>query len=535
MAFWLNSLVCALAWVCLIKVWYAYQTFLKVASSLRDQKRFLIFYRQLKLIPTVGPSGFVSSWMGACKFMFHGREIIQEGYNKIQMHPVLRVPLIDRWIVVVSGDRQINDMRNALPHQLSFMEEIENLLQTTYTLGRSIHLDPYHIDVVRSALTRNIAACFPDVRDEIGISFREEIYETEGMSSAFYIYALPLIFSGWTKVNAYSTILQIVCRATSRMFVGLPLCRNPEYIALNIEHTIKVVTSAQAINVFPEFLKPQIRRHFFTPITRSMRKAEKLLGPIIKDQLQKENEHGRNWSGKPNDLLSWLLELADGGERRTVRDLTNRVLAMNFAAIHTTSMAFANPLYCLAAYPECVQPLRDEIEAVVETDGWTKQAMGKMRKLDSFLQEAERIYGVGPLGISRTVQKDFTFSDGTVVPAGAHVSVASAATHFDADKYEDPCEFKRWRFFEMREKDGESIHHQMVTLRLDYILFGIGRAACPGRFFAVNELKTLTSHVLMNYNVKMENPGQVPPPVWFGVSQIPNMKANVMFRKRKIS
>ncbi len=97
------------------------------------------------------------------------------------------------------------------------------------------------------------------------------------------------------------------------------------------------------------------------------------------------------------------------------------------------------------------------------------------------------------MGISRTVQKDFTFSDGTVVPAGAHVSVASAATHFDAvhrvlslvtlsyvdlqDKYEDPYEFKPWRFSEMREQDGESIHYQMVTPRLDYILFGIGRAA----------------------------------------------------------
>jgi len=87
----------------------------------------------------------------------------------------------------------------------------------------------------------------------------------------------------------------------------------------------------------------------------------------------------------------------------------------------------------------------------------------------------------------------------------------------------------------MREQDGESIHHQMVTPRLDYILFGIGRPACPGRFFAVNELKTLLSHVLMNYDVKMENPGQVPPPTWFGTSQLPNMKANVMFRKRKSS
>ncbi|KAK0212481.1 cytochrome P450 [Desarmillaria ectypa] len=514
MAFWLSSLVCALSLVCLVKVWYAYQMFVK-----------------LKSIPTIGPSGFVSSWLGAFKFMFHGREIIQEGYSKY-CGSAFKVSLIDRWMVVVSGDQQINDMRKALPDHLSFLDEVENTLQTSYTLGSNIHLDPYHIDVVRSALTRNIAACFPVVRNEIEASFKDEIPETEGMSSASYISVLISAFSDWTKVHAYSSILQIVCRTTNRMFVGLPLCRNPEYRALMIEHTIKVVSSAQAINVFPEFLKPLVA-NFFTPISRSMRKAEKHLGPIIRDRLQKENKHGKDWSGKPNDLLSWLLELADGGERRTVRDLTSRVLALNFAAIHTTSMAFTNALYCLAAHPQCARPLREEIEAVIETDGWTKQAMGKMRKIDSFLQETQRIYGVGALGMGRTVRKDFAFSDGTVVPTGAHVSVAAAATHFDADNYEDPYEFKPWRFSEMREQEGESIHHQMVAPRLDYIPFGIGRTACPGRFFAVNELKTLISHVLLHYDVKMEKPGQVPPSRWFGMSQLPNMKAKVMFRKRK--
>ncbi|KAG7449769.1 cytochrome P450 [Guyanagaster necrorhizus] len=500
MAFWLNSFVYALSLLCLVKVWNAYQTYVK-----------------LKAIPTVGPSGFISSWIGAFRFLFHGREIIQEGYSKYR-GSAFKVPLVDRWMVIVSGDQHIDDMRKALPDHLSFLDEIENTLQTTYTLGSSLHSDPYHIDVVRSALTRNIAACFPVVRDEIEASFKDEIPEAED----------------WKKVPAYSSILQIVCRTTNRLFVGLPLCRNPEYRALNIEHTIQVVTSAQAINAFPEFLKPLVA-NFFTPISRSMRKAEKHLGPIIRDRLEKENEYGRDWPGKPNDLLSWLIEVAYGGERRTVRDLTNRVLALNFAAIHTTSMGFINALYCLAAHPECARPLREEIEAVIKTDGWTKQAMGKMRKLDSFLQEAQRIYGVGALGMGRTVRKDFSFSDGTVVPAGAHVSVAAFATHIDADNYEDPYEFKPWRFSEMREQEGESIRHQMVTPRLDYILFGVGRTACPGRFFAVNELKTLLSHVLLNYDVKMEKPGQVPPPGWFGSAQLPNTKAKVMFRKRKFS
>ncbi|KAK0214260.1 hypothetical protein EDD85DRAFT_959990 [Armillaria nabsnona] len=59
------------------------------------------------------------------------------------------------------------------------------------------------------------------------------------------------------------------------------------------------------------------------------------------------------------------------------------------------------------------------------------------------------------------------------------------------ESYEDPLELKPWRFSDKRKEDGEGIRHQMVTTSLDYLLFGGGRPACPGRFFAVNELKAL--------------------------------------------
>ena len=52
-------------------------------------------------------------------------------------------------------------------------------------------------------------------------------------------------------------------------------------------------------------------------------------------------------------------------------------------------------LYDLAARPEYLQPLREEIEAVIATDGWTKAGMGKMWKLDSFLRESQRYNGIG--------------------------------------------------------------------------------------------------------------------------------------------
>lgn len=52
-------------------------------------------------------------------------------------------------------------------------------------------------------------------------------------------------------------------------------------------------------------------------------------------------------------------------------------------------------IYDLAARPEYIQPLREEVEQVVAADGWTKTAMGKMWKLDSFLKESMRYNGIG--------------------------------------------------------------------------------------------------------------------------------------------
>lgn len=89
--------------------------------------------------------------------------------------------------------------------------------------------------------------------------------------------------------------------------------------------------------------------------------------------------------------------------------------------------------------------------------------------------------------------KDFTFSNGTFVPAGYNIAAALAATHHDdvslldtvvkestdtrplKANYANAREFDGFRFAHMREGDGESIKHQMVSLTLDYITFGTGR------------------------------------------------------------
>jgi hypothetical protein len=51
-------------------------------------------------------------------------------------------------------------------------------------------------------------------------------------------------------------------------------------------------------------------------------------------------------------------------------------------------------LYRLLANPEYLEPLREEVNAVIKEEGWTKAGVDKMYKIDSFLRETLRLGGL---------------------------------------------------------------------------------------------------------------------------------------------
>jgi hypothetical protein len=86
-------------------------------------------------------------------------------------------------MVVVSGPELIDDVRKAPDNVLSIREPINDvrkpnimlssysrelcqLVQLDYTLDLLNKDDFYHVDIIRSKLTRNITATFKDVREE---------------------------------------------------------------------------------------------------------------------------------------------------------------------------------------------------------------------------------------------------------------------------------------------------------------------------------------------------------------------------------
>ncbi|PSS38092.1 hypothetical protein PHLCEN_2v72 [Hermanssonia centrifuga] len=324
-------------------------------------------------------------------------------------------------------------------------------------------------------------------------------------------------------------MMQVVGRVSNRVFVGLPKCRDQDYIELNVKFTLDVVIGALFISLFPDFLKPFAGR-YFTTVPKSIERGVKHIGPIISERYENMEKYGDNWEDKPNDMLQWLMDTAEG-EEREIRALVMRILTINFAAIHTSSNSFTHALLILAANPEWVKPMREEAEEVVSRDGWSKVAIQKMRRVDSFLKEAQRMFGLGDITMTRLAMQDFTFSDGTFVPKGSLVSAAAGPMHQDEEFYEDAEIFNPWRFVNMREEEGEGTKHQMVTTSSEYVPFGHGRHACPGRFFAANELKAMMAHVVINYDIKLE--GDLPEPKRWAQAVFPDPKAEVMFKKRE--
>ncbi|KAF4619932.1 hypothetical protein D9613_004667 [Agrocybe pediades] len=473
--------------------------------------RVLLRDRKLDHIPTIGYSFPFLSAFSAFKFLFAGRSVVEEGYYKYP-DGVWKLPMLDEWLVVANGRDRVEDIRKAPENHLSGIRSNPVFYQWDHTLGTAVSDNAYHINIVRGPLTRNLANQFDDARDEMILALNDMI---------------PCEGAEWTTVPVFDGLVEVISRITTRAFMGLDLCRNTEFRRLCVQSVMELV-KGRLLHLFPTFLRPIIGRKI-TDVEGVTSGIAHHLQPIISYRLEQERLYGIDWPDKPNDLMSWLLDAAKvSGEARTPENMAKRMIVFSFASTYSSAVAFSQVLYELSARPEYIEPLREEVRAVVGENGWTKAAIGKLFKIDSFFRETQRVNGLGLVLMSRCVMKDFTFSDGTIVPAGSHLCVNSWGNHRDEQYYPSADAFDGFRF---AKEDGVD-QQLLATPTLEYNAFGHGRPACPGRFFAVAELKMMLAHVLMTYNFELAQ-GSKHEMKWLESKVIPDKSIMMRFRKRR--
>ena len=130
--------------------------------------------------------------------------------------------------------------------------------------------------------------------------------------------------------------------------------------------------------------------------------------------------------------------------------------------------------------------------------------------------------------------KSFTLSDGTFLPRGAMLAAPTMMFGLDPELTEDPEVFDGFRSYKKNlasEDAGRFEKTQFVTTSPLYLSFGYGRHACPGRFFAAEQIKSLLCQVILQYDIMYDEGNPRLPYKAVGETYSPDQAQRLAFKK----
>ncbi|KIV81301.1 hypothetical protein PV11_03496 [Exophiala sideris] len=424
--------------------------------------------------------------------------------------------------LLVIAPQFTEEIRSANDANLSALMANCDIMQFRHTLHRIMESDQYHNAVVQKQLTQSLGPRLPDIVDEAKKSFNDEIgYLSKSQD-----------FVMWDKSFA------IVTRTANRLLFGPELAKDKGFLRLSIDFSYVMFGGADLVRAYPEILKPIIM-WWKTSLYRSLAEARGYLIPILTERIILMKSHEKegtmsDWAKtKPNDCIQWVLDITPP-DKRDATILVYRMLHINIAAVHTSSVTFLDCVYELANHPEIHDELRSEVTEVFAREGdWQKQGLTKLIKMDSFMRETVRFNPLFSSNLDRIALKDTKLSDGLLIPKGTYVTTPSYPKYMDNDYYPDAHVFDAFRFSKQRTEPGQETNFSFVQTSTNYLHFGHGKHACPGRFFASNEIKVLLVLLLMNYDVSLKEPGKRPANMWFTKSRTPDPRGIIRWISRK--
>ncbi|KAK6591610.1 cytochrome p450, partial [Botrytis cinerea] len=257
--------------------------------------------------------------------------------------------------------------------------------------------------------------------------------------------------------------------------------------------------------------------------------AAEFLRPIFN---QRFKEMERDDFEKPQDMIQWMIDNS-GNNAKDATFQGRCQLLISFAALHTTSGLLGNAMLDLAARPKYIEALREEIAAnLPENTQITKQILTKLRKMDSFLKESQRMNPLNLVTMNRKMMDTVQLSDGTILPKGSFLGMAAGSIGFDPRIFENPDEFDGFRFEKLRQQEGAENKFQLVTTGKDSLAFGHGTHSCPGRFFASNEIKTMLIELLRNYDFQLLPGTERPKNLKSDMSLVVDPTAQIQIKER---
>lgn len=197
----------------------------------------------------------------------------------------------------------------------------------------------------------------------------------------------------WQESLFDQQALKIIARLSSRVFIPA-LCHNEEWLRIAVDYTVDFFTAAYVLRMFPPITRPIV--HWFLPQTRKLRgdlaAARRLVEPVVAERKKQQADAlkaGTKFE-KPIDAVQWIQDTVD--LKGQPCDPVHGQLNYTLGAVHTTTVTLLNVLYDLMSNGY-IEPVREEIETVLkEEGGYTKNALNKLRLMDSIMRESNRVH-----------------------------------------------------------------------------------------------------------------------------------------------
>ncbi|KAK5999078.1 Abscisic acid 8'-hydroxylase 3-like protein [Cladobotryum mycophilum] len=215
------------------------------------------------------------------------------------------------------------------------------------------------------------------------------------------------------------------------------------------------------------------------------------VGPTIARQLWADiSRHKDPFKSKEETLVAFLVHRYASADGYVSFDSKLWIIALIvtviFTSVHQTVTIMMWVTFYLALHPESQQAIRKEYGSVIESDGTNSSGPSASLQsmdavvTDSFVREILRMKG-DPLNVVRWTVKDVEMG-GYTIPKDYFVFPVTYLSKRSTEFISNPHELDPNRWLE----GGKTA----ATTGPGYLSFGIGKWPCPGRIFAVLEIRS---------------------------------------------
>lgn len=296
----------------------------------------------------------------------------------------------------------------------------------------------------------------------------------------------------------------IVVYTVSILLVGHELAKDEILTELmagyfgEVENMMVMGLPWHMVPIIGSYIAQKIVR-YKTPSIRTRLTIEDRIRPFVEARRKIPKQE----RGIANNFMDALID-----DDYPLDSIANSLMVLIFAAISTTTGTCQRLLSDLLAHPQFMAKLKEEQQEVLKDAPCdpktgmsllTRENLDKMVHLNSSIRETLR-HRAYVLEQWRKIPTQRVLNNGMVLPANSLLAVDMPSVHFNPSVYgsldndeTDPYKYRPFRFVESKLA--------ATRVNFSFMGFGAGKHACPGRFFAVQEVTAVMSVLLRTCDI----------------------------------